>query len=227
MKAKKSGSMREKGTPRQERNERLTTDFGGVMGSSSADFMRLVRRLYGHSARYAAEHDGNVSPYTLAAIPMLFSALRCFVIEYESYGPSNTEALSALKSIGDIDKILDRYGVEGPLRAEVNFLREIRNEILHPAHRPTGTTDNWPDSMRGIKNMGVLQSDGRPDVDYIMIAQMESHRLFGFACGVIRDIVSAIIESDCRKQPFFEPFLNGYSFDFDDPRQASAASVAE
>ncbi len=211
--------------PKKQRDERLTTDFPGVMGSSSADFMRLVRLLYGHSAEYAAAHDGNVTPYTLAAIPMLFSALRCFVIEYESHWPSNSEALSDLKDIGDIGRILDRYGVEDPLRTEAFFLREIRNEILHPVHRPTGTKDNWPGSLREVKNMGVLQSSGLPDADYIMMAQMGSHRLFGFACGVVRDIVSTIIASDRRKQSFFLPFLDGYSFDFEDPRLTTAPAA--
>lgn len=218
--------MRMTRTPRQQRDERLTTNFDGVMGSSSVDFMRLVRLLYGHSARYAAAQDGNVSPYTLAAIPMVFSALRCFVIEYESHPPAKADALSDLKKIGDIGKILDRYGIEAPLRTEAIFLHEIRNEILHPVHRPTGTKDNWPDSLREIKNMGMLQSSSLPETDYIMMAQMESHRLFGFACGVVRDVVSTIIASDHRKQSYFLPFLDGYSFDFEDPRRA-AAPVAE
>lgn len=222
MKSTKSGSMQENRTPKRQRDERLVMNFDGVMGSSSVDFMRLVRLLYAHSARYAAAHDGNVTPYTLAAIPMLFSALRCFVIEYESHWPSNSEALSALKYIGDINKILDRYGIEDPLRTEAFFLREIRNEILHPVHRPTGTKDNWPDSLREVKNMGVLQSSGLPDADYIMMAQMGSHRLFGFACGVVRDIVSTIIASDSRKQSFFLPFLGAYSFDFEEPRRTTA-----
>jgi hypothetical protein len=199
-------------SPRQERNERLTKSFSGVMGSSSADFMRLVRHLYSHSAQYAAKCDGNLSPYTLAAIPMLFSAVRCFAIEYENYFSENVDALEKLKTGSDFAAILDIYKIQGSLLHEASLLWEIRNEIIHPVHRPTGTKDNWPDSLREIKDMGLLQSSGSPDHDYIMMAQLESHRLFGYACGVIREVVRAIAISCSEKAPHFLDFMGGYDF---------------
>ncbi len=206
---------------RKERNQRLTKQRNGAWGSNSVDFMRLVRLLYDHSERYAGKQDGNVSPYTLSAIPMLFSAIRCFSIEYEKYFPENQDGINKLTMANDFDQILDLYGIVGPLRYQAKLLQAVRHEIVHPVHMPTGTLDNWPEYLRDLKAMGVLQSTGLEDRDYLMFDQMHSHRLFGYGCAVMRDIAKRIILQDEQKTAHFKSFYASFNFGFNDPRDQS------
>ena len=60
----------------------MRENHSGSWGTSSQDFIYLAKLLYGHSAEYAKRcSDGNCSAYTPAGIPILFSALRCLLIE--------------------------------------------------------------------------------------------------------------------------------------------------
>jgi hypothetical protein len=146
---------------RTDRNGRLLENRSGTWGSSSADFMRIVRLLFAQSKTHAAQIDGNCSPYTMAGIPMLLSSLRCLVVEYASYPPTDSAMLGALTEANDFAKILERNCVDEPLRSEALLLQELRNEIIHPAHRPCGTQDNWADYLRTLKKNSLLQSTGR------------------------------------------------------------------
>jgi hypothetical protein len=195
---------------RSDRNSRLTENRAGAWGSSSADFMRLVHLQFAHSREYAARIDGNCSPYALSAIPMLMSSLRCLVVEYASYPPTDSAMLDALTEANDFVAILDRYRIDDPLRSEALLLQEIRNEITHPAHRPSGTPDNWPEYLRALKERRVLQSTGRKDSDYILLSQLQSHRLFTWSWQVTRDMVERILLSDPRKSPALGDFLYNY-----------------
>ncbi len=195
---------------RADRSGRLLENRPGAWGSSSADFMRVVRLLFAHSEEYAARIDGNCSPYALTAIPMLLSSLRCLVVEYASYHPRDSAMLDALTEANDFAAILDRYFIDDPLRSESLLLQELRNEIIHPAHRPSGTPDNWPDYLRVLKDKGVLQSTGRMDSDYIFFSQLQSHRLFAWSWRVTRDMIERILQSDPRKSPMLRDFLHNY-----------------
>ena len=195
---------------RADRSARLLENRSGAWGSSSADFMRVVHLLFAHSRDYAARIDGNCSPYALAAIPMLLSSLRCLVVEYASYPPTDSPMLDALTETNDFGKILERYLIDDPLRSESLLLQELRNEIIHPAHRPSGTPDNWPEYLRVLKEKGVLQSTGRKDSDYIFFSQLQSHRLFAWSWRVTRDIVERVLQSDPRKALMLGDFLHNY-----------------
>jgi hypothetical protein len=195
---------------RTDRSGRLLENRSGASGSSSADFMHLVRLQFAHSAEYAARIDGNCSPYALSAIPMLLSSLRCLVVEYASYPPRDSSMLDALTQPNDFAKMLERYRIDDPLRSESLLLQELRNEIIHPARRPSGTPDNWPEYLRVLKDKGVLQSTGRRDSDYIFFSQLQSHRLFAWSWRVTRDIVERILQSDPRKSPVLGDFLYNY-----------------
>jgi len=195
---------------RIDRSGRLLENRSGASGSSSADFMHLVRLLFGHSAEHATRIDGNCSPYALAAIPMLLSSLRCLVVEYASHTPQDSPMLDALTQPNDFRKMLERYGIDDPLRSESLLLQELRNEIIHPAHRPSGTPDNWPEYLRLFKDKGVLQSTGRRDSDYIFFSQLHSHRLFVWSWRVTRDIVERVLQSDSRKLLVLGDFLHNY-----------------
>src|SRR5712672_3284168 len=110
---------------RADRESRLTENRSGAWGSSSADFMRVARLLFDHSKVYASTIDGNSSPYTLCAIPMLLSSLRCLVVEYASYSPTDAVTLTMLTELNDFAKMLDRYHVDEPLRSDAVLLQEV------------------------------------------------------------------------------------------------------
>src|SRR5580692_2849162 len=120
---------------RADRTERLKELKPGAWGSSSADFVHLIRSLLEYSKAYAARFDGNCSPYSLCAIPMLLSSLRCLAVEYASFLPFDADALDELAAPDDFGKMLTRYRVEEPLRSEALLLQQVRNEIIHPVHR--------------------------------------------------------------------------------------------
>ena len=196
---------------RADRTERLKELKLGAWGSSSADFVRLIRGLLEHSKTYADRIDGNCSPYALCALPMLLSSLRCLVVEYASYPPVNADALDELDAPNDFGKMLARYGVDDLLRSEALLLQELRNEIIHPVHRPTGTPDNCPDYLRPLKGRGLLQSTGKVDSDYIFLSRLQSHRLLKWACRVTRDLVAKVIQSDPAKTVALGDFIENYN----------------
>lgn len=196
---------------KKDRDERLLTHKAGAWGTSSVDFVVLVRELFAHSKSYADRIDGNCSPYPLCAIPMLLSAIRCLMIEYESFPPLNVGVLELLTKRGDFAEMLTHYSIEETLRKDAEILNELRNEIAHPAHRPAGTLDNWPDYLRGLKEKGLMQSTGVRDSDYIFFEQMKSHRLFAWACRVTRHVAERIIQSNPQKVNAFADFLKTYN----------------
>jgi hypothetical protein len=65
----------------KDRKERILNPKSGVSGSSSQDLVRLAFVLLCHSKEYAKQYDGNASIYTIAGVPVLFSALRALLIE--------------------------------------------------------------------------------------------------------------------------------------------------
>lgn len=195
---------------RADRKGRLLENRSGSWCSSSADFMHIVRLLFTQSQEYASRIDGNCSPYVLSAIPMLLSSLRCLVVEYASQAPTDTQVLDALTKTNDFASILEHYRVDDPLRSEAVLLHELRNEIIHPAHRPSGTADNCPEYLRPLKDKGVLQSTGRKDSDYSFLSQLHSHRLFTWSWRITRDIVERVVNSNPRKTPIFGMFLYNY-----------------
>jgi hypothetical protein len=196
---------------RADRTERLKELKPGAWGSSSADFAHLVRSLLEQSKTYAARIDGNCSPYSLCAIPMLLSSLRCLAVEYASFLPFDADALDELAAPDDFGKMLTRYRVEEPLRSEALLLQEVRNEIIHPVHRPTGTPDNCPDYLRPLKSQGLLQSTGKVNSDYIFLSQLQSHRLLKWACRVTCDLAAKVIQSNPAKIAAFGGFIENYN----------------
>jgi hypothetical protein len=172
--------------------------------------MHLVHLQFAQSQSYADRLDGNCSPYTLSAIPLLMSSIRCLVVEYASFPPVDSVVLKALTKPADFEMVLDHYGIEGPLRTDALLLQETRNEIVHPAHRPSGTQDNWPDYLRTLKERGLLQSTGSSKSDYIFFSQIQSHRLLIWSWQTVRDIAERILRSDLAKAPVLGDFLGNY-----------------
>lgn len=190
---------------RKSRGSRLTsTPHGGSCATSSQDYMNLVDELFQLSADWAEERGGgNGSLYTPAAIPMLFSAFRCLLIELNSQISlgRNPEALEQLaKNKNDVVVFSERYSPERGLLVDLELLHEIRNEIVHPATLPEGTPHNTPAYLIELRQRGLLQSTGKEDSDYIWSDQLRSHRLLIWAYEVIANsAIHAINSHDLHK----------------------------
>lgn len=174
----------------------------------SQDLLHLAAQLFRLSKEESnTRTDKNTSRFVYAGIPLLLAAAHSFAIEYE--GMLNLETLPAELSTDPLAKLMEtRYGLSGRPLADLRDLIEIRNEIIHPIPLPAGTTDNWPDYLRHIKQKGLLSSTGDPKADYIMLAQIASHRLFEWAVEVTRVLYGAIVNSSLTKAQLFQNFLD-------------------
>jgi hypothetical protein len=147
-------------------------------------------------------NNGNSTIMVLAAIPMLLSAFRSFAIENIHTNLLEDDLLmNELKGAGEIQKILDHYQITGQLRQDMFDLQEIRNEIIHPIPKATGTKDNWPDYLRRIKRMGLLDETGRAGSHFDTLYQVCSLRLFRWAAGVVASAVQFIDKTSPELQP--------------------------
>ncbi len=196
---------------RASRESRIREHKGGVWGSSSQDFVHLANTLFELSASDAHSVDGNCSMYALAGIPMLFSALRCLLIELNAgtmytgtlVSPEVQQELAATGS--DVRFILQHYSVPLDLRNRLQLLEQIRHEILHPSHRPSGDAGNTPVYLRQLRDEHLLQSTGK-DTDYIWLEQLKSHRLFRWAFETVRETAELLLQTH-EVQPFITSLL--------------------
>lgn len=178
---------------------RVSASQGGASGSSSQDFVRLAGILFERSAIQAKGIDGNCSVFALAGIPALFSALRCLLIELNagtwSGRGGDAQTMQALaNSANDVQFILKHYAVSVELNERLSLLYEVRNEIVHPAHRASGERNNTPAYLAPLRDVGLLQSTGT-DTDYIWIAQLQSHALFRWAFATIQSVVDVLLNA--------------------------------
>jgi hypothetical protein len=205
------------GSGRKDTVNRLEKALGGAWGSSSQDYIRVCSLLFSQSATYAKNHKGNVSPFVLAGIPLLFAALRALLIECASqmYGWSRSEDRIALSRLAndpnELGLLKDRYALSDDLLQRLAMLYEIRNEMIHPSHRPSGTPDQTPEYLRPLKQLGVLQSSGSPDSDYPWMAQLQSHRLFIWAFSCIEEVATVLIHTHYEDREMAEAHVASYS----------------
>lgn len=195
---------------RKDRKGRLDANRSGVSICTSQEIMCVVKKLFKHSA-FELTDTPNFSEYTIAAIPLVFSSLRCLSIEHSYFHPQDDEALSAMKNSEDFKALLEHYKIEGSPKSDAELLYEVRNEILHATFLPTGTPDHWPDYLRELKEKGILLStpdDG--ERHYAMYHQICSHQLFEFAFQVSHNIAKAIVTSHPEKEIFFERYISAY-----------------
>ena len=183
---------------RKDRQQRLTEPRSGSFGSSSQDYVLLATQLFVDSAAEAqGSSNGNYSTYTLAGIPVLFSTFRALLIEgnFGMFGKGRRPDVLAELGNGTNECVVfckhydDTSGLESSLRT----LAEVRNEIVHPTHLPAGTSHGTPEYLVSLRTLGLLQSSGRDDVDYVWIDQLKSHRLFAHTFSVIAGAAKVIV----------------------------------
>jgi hypothetical protein len=177
---------------RRSRSARLIDRTSGTWQSSSTDFLMLVRKLFLAAGEEASQTDGNCAHSTWAGIPMLFSALRCFMIEHAARA-NDQQILKIMTENNDLPKALKEVGTSKNILDEFYILHEIRNEIIHPAHLPSGINENTPEYFLDFKKRNLLQSTRRNDSDYSFLDQLASFKLFKWACRVCRDAGGRII----------------------------------
>lgn len=187
-------------TGREERKRRLTSNLGGVSASSSQDYLRVAVDLYALSAEYSRRHDGNVSEYALAGIPLLLSTLRALLIEANSGMLIGGRDMAAMKRLAndqnEVALVREKYvGSESEAGIDIALLYEVRNEIVHPAHTASGTKHNTPINMLPLRERGLLQSTGKETSDYTWIAQLQSHRLYRWSFLTIERVAEAVLNA--------------------------------
>ena len=100
------------------------------MVSTSQDYAYLAGLLFRDSARYARRCDGNVSIYTFAGIPLLFSTLRALLIECNDgiYGKGrDANVLARLeKDRNELSLLKDRYLVGDDVLQDLGLLRSSK-----------------------------------------------------------------------------------------------------
>lgn len=133
----------------------------------------------------------------MAGIPVLFSALRCLLIElnagiFSGSLPRGPILAQLADAANDVQTILQNYAVPDDLARQLRQLLEVRHEIIHPAHQPGPEPHNTPAYLRSLRDDGLLQSTGK-DADYTWISQLQSHRLFRWAFEVVSATVALLL----------------------------------
>ena len=127
---------------------------------------------------------------------MLFSALRCLLIELNDGmygGPIRTGILRELADSGnDVGVLVEHYPIPAELQHQLQLLLQIRHEILHPSHRPSGEKSNTPAYLQPLRDERLLQSTEQ-ESDHIWLAQLQSHKLFTWAFETVRYTVDILI----------------------------------
>lgn len=201
---------------RKSRRSRVADDHSGAWASSSQDFVRLATLLFKTSAEYAKHADGNCSIYTLAGIPILFSALSCLLIELNagmltSSRPNETNLAKLAESVNDVHAIAECYPrFPAEIREKLKLLLHVRHEIVHPAHRSGCEKNNTPEYLDPLRKAGLLQSTGE-DIDYIWLGQLQSHRLFRWAFDIVRSTVDALLRLHNVPSDVVAGILQAYS----------------
>lgn len=113
-------------------------------------------------------------------------------------------------SSNDVCFLLTHYEVPDKLKEKMELLLEVRHEIIHPAHLPSGEKHNTPAYLEKLRAEGILQSTGKQS-DYVFVAQMQSHKLFRWAFETIREVVELILASHRGDKSVLQPMLESYS----------------
>jgi hypothetical protein len=194
----------------KDRVERVKQRKTGQWSTVSSDLLFLASRLYKLSEKEAqASIDGRSSKMVFAGIPLLLSSLTSLIIECESIGVVTAPAVEPLEPLSHV--LSTRYGLSGEMLKDFECLCEIRNEIVHPVPLPPGTSDNWPEYLRRVKNKKVTIEHPEPNVHYTFFAQMASHDLFAWSVFVTYHAYEAVIHSFPDRGGLLQFFLTTFS----------------
>jgi hypothetical protein len=178
----------------KDRIARVEERQPGQWRTISSDFLFLASKIYKLSEQEARiSPGGNSSQMVFAGVPLLVSSIYALIIECESIGivgPPDVAPMEALPRV-----LQTRYGLSGEQLKDFRCLCEIRNEIVHPVPLPPGTSDNWPDYLRRIKNKKLVVEHPDSGAHGSFFDQMASHELFAWAVYVTYVAYQAVIRS--------------------------------
>jgi hypothetical protein len=194
----------------KDRVDRVKQRKTGQWSTVSSDLLFLASRIYKLSEKEAqASKDGKSSKMVFAGIPLLLSSLTSLIIECESIGVVTAPAVEPLETLSNV--LSTSYGLSGELLKDFECLCEIRNEIVHPVPLPPGTSDNWPEYLRRVKNKKITIEHPEPNVHYTFFAQMASHDLFAWSVLVTYHAYEAVIHSFPDRGGLLQFFLTTFS----------------
>lgn len=192
---------------RKDRDERIVNPKNGSWGSSSQDLVRLSVILFKHSKDYAEQFNQNVSIYTLAGIPVLFSALRALLIEANAgmYGDLGvTNNIEQLNKCSEIKFLSNNYSIDSGLQQELKLAYEVRNEIAHPTHLPTGTKSGTPEYLSVLRERELLEEG-------IWLSQMTSHKLYLWVAEILEKVAGIVLSHHYRDEDQMHSHLRSWS----------------
>ena len=194
----------------KDRVERVKLRKTGQWSTVSSDLLFLASKLYKLSEKEAqASKDGRGSKMVFAGIPLLLSSITSLIIECESIVVVTAPAVEPLEPLPRV--LSTRYGLSGELLKDFECLCEVRNEIVHPVPLPPGTSDNWPEYLRRVKNKKITIEHPDQNVHYTFFAQMASHDLFAWSVFVTYHAYQAIIHSFPERGGLLQFFLTNFA----------------
>jgi hypothetical protein len=194
----------------KDRTDRVKQRRSGQWATISPDLLYLASKLYKLSEQEAeSSRDGNTSKMVFAGIPLLISSIYALIVECESMGVLTAPNVDPMRSLPEV--LGAKYGLSGEALKDFECLYEIRNEMVHPVPLPTGTSDNWPEYLRRIKNKKLLVSHPDADTNSVFFAQLASHNLFAWAVYVTYRAYHAVVNTIPDRGMLLEFFMTTFA----------------
>jgi hypothetical protein len=153
----------------------------------------------------------------LLTLPLLLSCIRILAVEFEDTKESlskegyKSHLLESLRTSrgNDIVEILEYYGASDELKINMDYLIEIRHEILHPAPFPA-EGEPLPDYLKILEGRGLLWRPPVPNFAHNLYYYFRSHRLFEWSFDLLIEACKYIIESEPYPEHFREIYRNNF-----------------
>jgi hypothetical protein len=188
----------------------------GIYPSASFEFLNLIKSQYKESSQIDKNPLG-INNIPLLTLPILLSCLRILALEIEShkenlskdgYESGLLEILRARRG-NDIMQILEYYGAQDELKTSMDYLIEIRHEILHPAPFPE-QGDPLPSYLKILEAEGLLWSPPSSEFACNLYDHFRSHRLFDWSFNLLIEASKCVIESDPYPEHFKELYRRNF-----------------
>jgi hypothetical protein len=188
----------------------------GIYTSASLEFLHQIKWQFRESSRIDKNPNG-VNYIPIFTLPILLSCIRILALEIENQKENISKVgyksglLEILKKSrdNDIKEILEYYGASDELKTSMQYLIEIRHEILHPAPFPE-KFDPLPDYLKILDEKSLLWKPPSPDFVYNLYDSFCSHKLFEWSFDLMIESCKRIIESEPYPDHFREIYRNNF-----------------
>lgn len=188
----------------------------GIYPLASVGFLNMIKWQYKNSSQIEKNPLG-INHVPLFTLPILLSCIRILALEVENHKEnlSKEDYKSGLLEIlkesrdNDIMQILENYGAAEELKLSINYLIEIRHEILHPAPFPE-EGDPLPSYLKILEAKGLLWKPPSPNFAHNLYDYFRSHRLFEWSFDLLVEASKSIIESEPYPEHFKELYRKNF-----------------